>query len=99
MSELGYWVEHSTRWKRKPIVITRVNKIHSSYINYTELEMNPSNNYKTESYLNGEWSLETWKSRKITFNPKKANIVEIFRFKVSELDLNSYDTVKYDHDQ
>ena len=94
MSELGYWVEHSPRWKRKPIIITRVNKIHSSYINYTELEMNLSNNYETESYLNEKWSLETWKSRKIVFNYKKANIVEIFRFRVNELELNNYDTVK-----
>lgn len=94
MSKLEYWVEHSPRWKRKPIVITRVNKIHSSYINYTELEMNPSNNYKTESYMNGVWRMETWENRKNTFNSKKANIVEIFRFKVSELDLNDYDTIK-----
>ncbi len=94
MSELGYWVEHSPRWKRKPIVITRINKIHPSYINYTELEMNPPNNYKTESYLNGEWRLETWESKKIIFNLKKANIVEIFRFRVNELELNNYDTVK-----
>ena len=50
MSELGYWVEHF--WDRKPIIITRVNKIHSSFINYTELEMDPSNNYKIETYKN-----------------------------------------------
>lgn len=94
MSDLEYWVEYSPRWKRKPIVITRVNNIHSSTINYTELEIDPSNNYKTESYINGAWRIKTWENRKNTFNSKRANIVEIFRFKVSELDLNSYDTVK-----
>ena len=96
MSELEYWVEHSPHWKRKPIVITRVNKIQSSFINYTELEIDPSNNYKTESYIDGTWRIEIWENRKNTFNQKRANIVEIFRFKVSELDLNNYDTVKYD---
>ena len=90
MSELEYWVEH--RWEG--VFITRVNKIHSSTINCTELVVNPLNNYKIETYLNGEYQIKTWEDRKNTFNSKKANIVEIFRFKVSELDLNNYDTIK-----
>ena len=71
MSKLEYWVEHSPRWKRKPIIITRVNKIHSSFINYTELEIDPSNNYyKIESYINGIWRIKTWENRKILLNLK-----------------------------
>ena len=92
MSELGYWTEHS--WEGKPIFMIRINNLHSSTINYTELVVDPFNNYKTETCLNGEYHMETWESRKNTFNSKKANIVEIFRFKVSELDLNDYDTIK-----
>ena len=92
MSELGYWTEHY--WGRKPIFMTRVNKIHSSTINCTEIEMNPPNNYKTETYLTGNHYIKTWENRKNTFKSKRANIVEIFRFKVNELDLNNYDTVK-----
>lgn len=92
MSELGYWTEHY--WGRKPVFMIRVNKIHSSTINYTELELDPYNNYETGIYLTKNHCTKTWKNRKNTFNIKKANIVEIFRFKVNELDLNSYDTVK-----
>lgn len=94
MSELRYWVEHS--WGRKPVYLSiiRINNFHSSTINYTKIVTDPYNNYKTETYLNGRCLMKIWEDRKNCFNDKKANIVEIFRFKVNELDLNSYDTVK-----
>lgn len=62
MSELGYWVEHF--WGRKPIFMVRVNSVHSSTINYTELEIDPSNNYKTETYLSGDHHIKTWENKK-----------------------------------
>ena len=93
MSELGYWTKNT--WDGKPVFIIRINNIHSSTINYTELVIDPFNNYKIETFLNGECQIETWENSKNTFNKhKRANIVEIFRFKVSELDLNNYDTIK-----